>query len=251
MVEGTRLNLAPDAQNVPAFQDSPLTTEFGVGAYMGVPLQTGDGKLFGTLCAVDTRARPDADEQTLALMQLLASLLSGVLTLELRAEEAERVAERAREESAVDELTGLYNRRGWNDLSAIEEERCRRYGHPAAVISIDVDGLKALNDSQGHAAGDGLLRRCAQAIQAVVRSHDVAARPGGDEFAVLAVHSDEGGSAALERRLTDSPAAHGVSSLGCAIRRPATGIEGALHVADLLMYDAKSARRTGRAQRAA
>jgi diguanylate cyclase len=252
MIDGSAPGLAPDAQSVPAFRDSPLATQFGVRAYLGVPIETGDGTLFGTLCAVDTKARPDADEETLALMQLLAGLLSGILALELRAEESDRVAERAREESAVDELTGLYNRRGWNDLVAIEEDRCRRYGHPAAVISIDLDGLKGVNDSQGHAAGDDLLQRCARAIQAVVRAHDVAARLGGDEFAVLAVHSDGNGSAALKSRLGQSFAAHGVTaSLGCASRKPATGIEGALHVADLLMYDAKAASRRGRSQRAA
>jgi diguanylate cyclase len=252
MVEGAAPAFAPDVQSVPAYRDSPLAKDFGVGAYLGVPLQTEDGALFGTLCGVDTRARPDADEDTIALMELLAALLSGILSLELRTDEAERIAVRARLESAVDELTGLYNRRGWNNLAEIEEDRCRRYGNPASVISIDVDGLKTLNDSQGHAAGDDLLQRCAQAIQAVVRTHDVAARLGGDEFAVLAVQSDEDGSTALMHRLGRALDEQGVTaSLGCAVRRPATGIEGALHVADLLMYEAKTLQRRGRSQRAA
>ena len=142
-------------------------------------------------------------------------------------------------------MTGLYNRRGWNHLIVAEEDRCRRHGKPAVVFSIDVDDLKVVNDTEGHAGGDQLLRRCADAIRESVRTHDVAARLGGDEFAVLVVHADEEGAGALAARLEDAFDAAGVSaSVGCAPRRHAGGREQAHVEADARMYEAKRIRKT-------
>ncbi len=95
--------------------------------------------------------------------------------------------ERFAELSRRDGLTGLLNRRGWNECIQAEERRARRYGHPACVLIADLDGLKRVNDEQGHQAGDQLIQRAARALQAAVRDIDQVARIGGDEFAVLAV----------------------------------------------------------------
>lgn len=84
-----------------------------------------------------------------------------------------------------DVLTGLSNRRSFIDSLESRVARCQRYGDNCAVLFLDVDGLKAVNDSYGHAAGDGLLIRLAQILKANIRKSDVAARIGGDEFALL------------------------------------------------------------------
>lgn len=84
-----------------------------------------------------------------------------------------------------DVLTGISNRRHF--LESLEDRvaRCRRYGDNCAVMFLDVDNLKAINDEHGHAAGDALLLRMAEILKTHTRSTDVVARIGGDEFGLL------------------------------------------------------------------
>src|SRR5690606_26979745 len=145
---------------------------------------------------------------------------------------------------ASDGLTALYNRRGWEQLLAHEEERCRRYGNPACVISIDLDDLKFINDTQGHAAGDRLLQNAAQAMRMAARSHDVVARLGGDEFAILAVECDRLAAEALVDRLRQQLQQNGIAaSIGYAARHPQHGLHAACEQADANMYAEKKRRK--------
>jgi diguanylate cyclase (GGDEF)-like protein len=84
-----------------------------------------------------------------------------------------------------DALTGLLNRRAFDRRFERETARAERYGRPISVIAIDIDHFKLINDRFGHEAGDAVLRRVAQTLQATVRNSDVAARVGGEEFVVL------------------------------------------------------------------
>ena len=100
----------------------------------------------------------------------------------------------------VDDLTGLYNRRGFVAHATGVLRLAERFERPAIVFLADVDGLKRINDRFGHAAGDLALAGAARALQLTFRSSDVIARLGGDEFAVLAlVDSREGGAGILAR----------------------------------------------------
>lgn len=89
------------------------------------------------------------------------------------------------DEICRDTLTPLYNRRHFEQALALSIAHCQRYGSRAAVLFVDVDDLKAINDTYGHAAGDEALRAVADVLLANVRSTDVVARIGGDEFALL------------------------------------------------------------------
>src|SRR5207248_10275958 len=100
---------------------------------------------------------------------------------------ARRTAERQIEFLAFhDNLTELPNRALLEQLLAQSLQRARRNGSAVALLSLDVDGLKLVNDALGHDAGDELLRMTAAALRASIRTADVAARVGGDEFAALA-----------------------------------------------------------------
>jgi diguanylate cyclase (GGDEF)-like protein len=92
--------------------------------------------------------------------------------------------------SRTDELTGLLNRRGFEDELKRALARARRSGETGVLIACDVDGFKRINDAHGHAAGDDVLRRLARTIAASVREIDAVARLGGDEFAVLLAATD-------------------------------------------------------------
>lgn len=116
--------------------------------------------------------------------------------LKIAVAELERVSER-------DTLTPLFNRRYF--LTAIHQRLARfeRHAESAAVVFIDVNQLKSINDSLGHAAGDFALMQIAGRLAASIRSVDVAARIGGDEFGLILDHSSEAGARAQVDRLND------------------------------------------------
>lgn len=151
----------------------------------------------------------------------------------------ERALEDAERRAVTDALTGVLNRRGWDQALACEEDRCRRHGLDAAVFVIDLDELKQAN-SRGHAEGDELLRRCSAALQEAVRAHDVVARVGGDEFAVLAVRADRPAAEQLGRRLKSQLERAGVdATVGTACIDEGPGLGAAWELADRRMLAGK------------
>jgi diguanylate cyclase (GGDEF)-like protein len=104
------------------------------------------------------------------------------------------------EQALTDPLTGVLNRRGFLDAAERELSRSRRYRRPFVLAYVDVRGLKAVNDSQGHLAGDALLRHAAGLLRDSARADDVVGRIGGDELALLlAEQSTEGAEAVVNR----------------------------------------------------
>jgi diguanylate cyclase (GGDEF)-like protein len=102
-----------------------------------------------------------------------------------------------------DELTGLYNRRGFLALADRQLKLARRSRRSLLLFFIDVDGLKEINDAFGHSEGDTALRRTAEALETTFRDSDVIARFGGDEFAVLAIEASGQSEAGIQDRLSE------------------------------------------------
>ncbi len=154
--------------------------------------------------------------------------------------------------STTDPLTGLFNRRFLETRAADEVERSQRYGTPVSLLVVDLDGLKAINDTHGHKAGDEAIQTVAQSISESVRANDVPARVGGDEFAVLLPQTASAEALAAGTRIASAVALRagargmvlsvsvGVSELDGA-RSPT--LEDLLAAADRALYDAKRAGR--------
>ncbi len=121
--------------------------------------------------------------------------------LETSRRELKRMYEKAREEALRDGLTGLGNHRSFQEELDRQVESYRRHRVPVSLLLIDMDDLKIVNDSEGHAAGDELLGLMGALIAECVRFSDRAFRIGGDEFAILMPHTDSSGAAQLARRL--------------------------------------------------
>lgn len=154
---------------------------------------------------------------------------------------------KAKEEGMTDMLTGLLNRRGWDACVKQWEARCQQEALNACVIVIDLDGLKRINDTQGHAKGDELLRRAANALHIAARREDFLSRLGGDEFAYLAVGCGPEHAQVVAKRLTTALQGAGVSaSLGYALRDLAGSLTAAFQEADQMMYAHKRERKAAR-----
>jgi len=117
-----------------------------------------------------------------------------------------RLEERVRlldELAHQDVLVDVPNRRGFMRELEASIARASRYGESAAMLFVDIDGLKRINDSFGHQAGDEALKQVAAALVAGVRKSDCVARLGGDEFGILLTHADEDKAQDTARRLTE------------------------------------------------
>ncbi|MGZ6638731.1 MAG: GGDEF domain-containing protein [Solirubrobacteraceae bacterium] len=142
----------------------------------------------------------------------------------------------------TDELTGIPNRRAWQELLDHELSIFRRNGRPFAIVMLDLDHFKSYNDTHGHPAGDRLLREMAAAWGSALREPDVLARWGGDEFVVLLPACDASRSAGvLERLRTACPEAP--FSAGLAQSEPGSTAESMLAAADAALYTSKRAGR--------
>jgi len=108
----------------------------------------------------------------------------------------------------TDPLTGVLNRRGFSEAVERELARAGRYEHPLALAFVDVRGLKAVNDSEGHVAGDRLLKQVALLLRESAREHDLVGRIGGDELAMLLVEQSGEGAAAMTRRVREQISTH-------------------------------------------
>jgi len=156
---------------------------------------------------------------------------------------------RLRELARNDPLTGLFNRRAFLDQGDTEWVRHRRHRHPLACAALDVDGFKRINDNFGHAAGDALLQHIGTLLRASLRSSDLPARIGGDEFIALMPDTSVDGAVITSERLLGRLEQHPLQvldqslsatvSIGVATAEGCSSLEELLARADAALYRAK------------
>jgi diguanylate cyclase (GGDEF)-like protein/PAS domain S-box-containing protein len=233
--ESTPLHRALRGEHVSQFEILTRTPEHPRGRWHSVtsgPIHDAKGSLIGTVSVGrDITQRKDIESQ-----------------LEQQAQELRQLA-------FNDELTGLYNRRGFLLLAEHQLLVAMRQLTPALLLYVDLDGMKQINDQLGHDEGDRALRDTAQVIRAVIREADVAARLGGDEFAVLMVAAGASTESVVLERFSVALAQHRSShprsfrlqmSFGVTRFDPSKPIklESLLAEADALMYEQKRQRRS-------
>jgi len=142
-----------------------------------------------------------------------------------------------------DPLTGLYDRRSFDRLLENAIARSRRYGWPFTLVILDLDAFKALNDRDGHAAGDEALRSLADRFRRALRFGDDAARIGGDEFGLILPNTDPENVPALLDRVREADPDGGTFSYGSAVcPTEADDFDTLFRLADERLYEAKKAR---------
>jgi diguanylate cyclase (GGDEF)-like protein len=165
-----------------------------------------------------------------------------------------REAEALERLASIDGMTGLNNRRNFLELAESEWARFKRYGRPLALLMMDIDHFKSVNDTHGHDAGDEVIRSVADALQKHKRVSDIAGRLGGEEFALLLPEATLDSAVAAAERLRGLVEAWVITveghripvtiSVGAsAVRDGTLGIEELIKQADVALYEAK---RSGR-----
>jgi diguanylate cyclase (GGDEF)-like protein len=171
--------------------------------------------------------------------------------MELALQEAH---EKARAAALEDDLTGLFNRRAFFEFGNQLLKQSRRHESPLAIIMFDLDHFKRINDNHGHEAGDQVLRQVGQMLRTSVRESDIAARIGGEEFAILLPETETDDAQDLAERLLtlmrETPVCFRnrqigpTASFGVSARRPEEkSLESLLSRADEAMYESKSSGR--------
>jgi diguanylate cyclase (GGDEF)-like protein/PAS domain S-box-containing protein len=202
------------------------------------PVLRGDVRL-GTLRVTWADAVP-GDEREL-LVEVLAAEVGAAV-------ERRRLLERLRDLARTDPLTGLANRRLWDERLGIELARAARYDRPLCLAAIDLDRFKPYNDTYGHQAGDALLKSATASWRGVLRGPDLLARLGGDEFALLLPDCDLDCAQSIVARL-QGVTPGGPEGVGCSAGLvrwdPGESADTVTARADAALYAAKADGRGG------
>jgi diguanylate cyclase (GGDEF)-like protein len=243
--------LVEDARNEAKGTGSPAM-DHGI-AYLGEPIFSADGSVFGILCVLDQKPNP-FPHQTL-LTEFRHTMESQLLLMESRralAHEIEKttaLTQRLAREAATDPLTGLRNRRSFDGRFQQEIARHKRAKTPLSIIICDLDRFREFNDTKGRTAGDELLVTLATLFKERLRTHDLIWRTGGDEFLLLlpdtplmgAVEVVESVRALVEERAQLQPAPNRVTmSAGVTNFNPKESQDGCLNRCNRLLEAAKA-----------
>ena len=230
--------LHPGAHAVGATADA-RPASLGTGL---LTLLTGASLIAPGVLAAQTASGAVSDGWSIAFCSATLFLLV-VTRMALLIREVEQQSRQVRLLARSDELTGLPNRRAWNDELPRALERSRRAGEPVSVAILDLDHFKRYNDTYGHPAGDRLPKEASAAWHAVLRDVDVIARHGGEEFVVLLPAAGAGdGLRVLARALAATPDGQTFSA-GLAVWNGAETSDELIARADAALYAAKAAGR--------
>lgn len=233
------LGLSDERQNaIAAFQELPLMAMYFSWFYGARVARLGELAILlavGVAAALGPFTSPD--ERGGNPLFGPVNIVGAVLFTWLCLEAGLFVRHRIRLESHSDELTGALNRRGFIAKAAMEFRRAARHDRPLSIAVLDLDKFKAVNDEEGHAAGDYVLKSLSAQWMSLSRSTDIVGRLGGDEFAMLMPETDAEQARELMTRLRQF-AGH-PWSWGAVEVRPGETIEAALARADQAMYDSK------------
>jgi diguanylate cyclase (GGDEF)-like protein len=220
---------------------------YHTSSFVAVPI-LGDREVLGAICVTDRRGDEAFSRQDVAALRMFAAGAALALERERALDSAEAYAHAA----TVDPVTGVFNRRYFQVRLDEELQRSHRHQIPLALLMIDVDDFKRVNDSHGHLAGDTILRDVGDILRRSVRVFDVCARFGGEEFVIIMPGSTSENAMRIAERIRERiehyrPAdgvlamTHVTVSVGLAVSSAGATVGQLLERADQALYEAKRA----------
>ena len=170
--------LVRDTTRVPGL--TPRSQRYKTASFMAIPIVAGSEALGVVTLADRSDGRPFTRNDLAA-----ARVITALSSLALVREQLTKLSDELAHTAAIDPLTAMFNRRYLHTRLDAELERSRRSGMPVALLMLDVDTFKGINDQLGHQTGDAVLRKVSEIIRRSVRASDVCTRYGGDEFAII------------------------------------------------------------------
>jgi len=252
------LFIVPDTSRDPRFANNPLVTgKPHLRFYAGALLQSRDGYPLGTLCVLDYRPRELTERQRFALQALADQVMAHMELMRAHREQTKLICEleatqhELTRRAATDPLTGLLNRRAFEQRLGQEVALIQRSTSSASLMLIDLDHFKTVNDTLGHQAGDRVIVRFAELCREVFRQADVIGRWGGEEFVVMLPRANVGeaqhAADRLHQMLANTPMLHDIlpalyitASIGICSLTDSSNVDECLHRADKLLYQAKA-----------
>jgi len=225
----------------------PRRLRYRTNSYVAVPVLAGPDVL-GAICATDRAGGDPFGARDVAILRTFAAGAALALERERALDSAEAHAHAA----AIDPVSGVFNRRYLQVRLGEELQRSRRHEIPLALLLIDIDDFKIVNDSYGHLAGDLVLRDVAEILRRSVRVFDVCARFGGEEFVIIMPGSTADSALRIAERIRERIEAYHPGdrllaalritvSVGLAVSEPGTTVSQLLARADGALYSAKRA----------
>ena len=227
---------------------SAVTRLYRSFSFAAVPI-VAEGRVAGVLSATDK-----VDDGAFTREDVVAlRAISGVAALGLVAARGEAETRRLTHAATIDSMTGLFNRQSFDVRLREEIERAKRSSGTLAVLMIDIDDFKAINDTHGHPAGDAALQAVSDVLRSVVRVFDVCTRYGGDEFAIVMPNTERVSTSVAAERIRERIATSGerdarlaglarvTVSIGVATMRAGETAEEIVQRADESLYRAKAA----------
>lgn len=236
-----------DLKTDPRFRDNPLVTKApNARFYAGAPIVDHNGLALGTIAIIDMKPR-DLSERERTMLRDLSVLV-------MRSLEQRRASLHMARLAMTDFLTRLANRAQFTQALSAEVSHANRTGDPLAVLCMDLNRFKSINDTYGHPTGDEVLVEVADRIQQVLRQEDLAARLGGDEFGIIMRNATASDAKELTRRIMQAVSAPitlylgkrvsvGISIGAALYRRTEETADELLIRADVALYDMKRKNR--------
>ncbi|MBA2380250.1 MAG: sensor domain-containing diguanylate cyclase, partial [Blastocatellia bacterium] len=221
---------------------APLDWSYKTPSFVSYPLLIGNRRI-AVMNFTDKATGGSFEKSDLDLLQAIAPQIAVAIDRTRLKDQAGQY----KQLSVTDPLTGLLNRRYMDPRLAEELKRSKRHGFPLALLLLDIDDFKSYNDTFGHPAGDSALRKVAEVLKASLRGVDVAARWGGEEFAILLPNTKTDEAFLIAERIrvevetAEMPKRRITVSIGIATESPEIDTSGELiQAADFALYEAKN-----------
>ncbi len=244
MMQNEGPNIAHDISLVDSYKDMAMVKKYNIASYIGIPLYTANGEMFGALCAIDIETKSEDLYKHEPTLRLMSRSIMTCYQQEMQLIQTRRLYEKTRLLAEKEDLTGLYNAKGWQWSLENEELRCKNLGTPCAIVILEMDNLKHFSSELGMDAGNKYLLKLTRVLNEGRGEDDIVARLGSDQFGIFLCGSQKEDTLKTIEQLRQSFAKNNLLvSLGFCQRNTKRDFEEMIALAESRMVAEKAKKR--------